>query len=65
MKYVPYFIVVIVLYIIIGHFLEAKYTIPKEAIRVRVIANSNDKYDHKMLILTLVTIISQQKNIRV
>ena len=45
MKYVPYFIVVIVLYIIIGHFLEAKYTIPKEAIRVRVIANSNDKYD--------------------
>ena len=45
MKYVPYFIVVIVLYIIIGHFLSAKYTIPKEAIRVRVIANSNDKYD--------------------
>lgn len=45
MKYVPYFIVVIVLYIIIGHFVSAKYTIPKEAIRVRVIANSNDKYD--------------------
>ena len=45
MKYVPYFIVVIVLYIIIGYFVSAKYTIPKEAIRVRVIANSNDKYD--------------------
>ena len=45
MKYVPYFIVVIVLYIIIWQFVEAKYTIPKEAIRVRVIANSNDKYD--------------------
>ena len=45
MKYVPYFILVIVIYIMIGHFVSAKYIIPKEAIRVRVIANSNDDYD--------------------
>lgn len=48
MKYVPYFIVVIFIYIIIGHFVSAKYIIPKEAIRVRVIANSNDKYDQEI-----------------
>ena len=48
MKYVPYFILVIVIYMMIGHFVSAKYTIPKEAIRVRVIANSNDSYDQKI-----------------
>ena len=45
MKYVPYFILVIVIYVMIGHFVSAKYVIPKEAIRVRVIANSSDEYD--------------------
>lgn len=48
MKYVPYFIIVIVIYMMIGHFVSAKYVIPKEAIRVRVIANSNDEYDQKV-----------------
>ena len=28
MKYVPYFILVIVIYMMIGHFVSAKYTIP-------------------------------------
>ena len=57
MKYVPYFIGVIVIYMMIGHFVSAKYTIPKEAIRVRVIANSNDKYDQevKMNVKDIVT----------
>ena len=57
MKYVPYFIVVIVIYMMIGHFVSAKYTIPKEAIRVRVIANSNDEYDQevKMNVKDIVT----------
>lgn len=57
MKYVPYFIVVIVIYMMIGHFVSAKYTIPKEAIRVRVIAGSNDKYDQevKMNVKDIVT----------
>ena len=57
MKYVPYFIGVIVIYMMIGHFVSAKYTIPKEAIRVRVIANSNDKYDQevKMSVKDIVT----------
>ena len=57
MKYVPYFIVVIAIYMMIGHFVSAKYTIPKEAIRVRVIAGSNDKYDQevKMNVKNIVT----------
>lgn len=57
MKYVPYFIGVIVIYMMIGHFVSAKYTIPKEAIRVRVIANSNDEYDQevKMNVKDIVT----------
>lgn len=57
MKYVPYFIVVIAIYMMIGHFVSAKYTIPKEAIRVRVIAGSNDKYDQevKMNVKDIVT----------
>ena len=57
MKYVPYFIGVIVIYMMIGHFVSAKYTIPKEAIRVRVIAGSNDKYDQevKMNVKDIVT----------
>lgn len=45
MKYVPYFILIIFLYVVIGHFVSTKYVIPKDAIRVRVIANSNDDYD--------------------
>lgn len=57
MKYVPYFIGVIVIYMMIGHFVSAKYTIPKEAIRVRVIASSNDEYDQevKMNVKDIVT----------
>lgn len=57
MKYVPYFIGVIVIYMMIGHIVSAKYTIPKEAIRVRVIASSNDEYDQevKMNVKDIVT----------
>ena len=47
MKYIPFFIIVIVLYIVIGNLVNA-YKIPDEAIRIRVIANSNSDYDQKM-----------------
>ena len=47
MKYIPFFILVIVLYIVIGNMVNA-YKIPDEAIRIRVIANSNSDYDQKM-----------------
>ena len=50
MKYVSYFILVMLLYIVIGNLVSTKYTIPKEAIRVRVIANSNNYYDTKVKI---------------
>ena len=70
MKYVPYFILVIIMYMIVGHFVSAKYIIPKEAIRVRVIANSNDNYDQevKMNVKNIVesdmySIISNASNI--
>lgn len=48
MKYVPYFIIVIVIYVTISNFISKKYVIPKEAIRVRVIANSNNQYDQEI-----------------
>ena len=48
MKYVPYFILILLIYNVISHFTINEYIIPNEAIRVRVIANSNDKYDTKV-----------------
>lgn len=48
MKYVPYFIVIIIIYLLIGNFFSKSYQIPKEAIRVRIIANSNEIEDQKV-----------------
>lgn len=48
MKYIPYFIIVIVVYVVIGQMTAKNYVIPQEAIRVRVIANSNDEYDQSV-----------------
>lgn len=48
MKYIPYFILIIVIYVIIGQTFSKNYVIPNEAIRVRVIANSNDEYDQSV-----------------
>lgn len=48
MKYIPYFIIVIVLYVVIGQTFSKNYVIPNEAIRVRIIANSNDEYDQSV-----------------
>lgn len=48
MKYIPYFILIIVIYVIIGQTFSKNYVIPNEAIRVRVIANSNEEYDQRV-----------------
>lgn len=48
MKYIPYFILIIVIYVIIGQTFSKNYVIPNEAIRVRVIANSNEEYDQSV-----------------
>ena len=48
MKYVPYFIIIIVIYIIIGQFFSNNYKIPESSIRVRVIANSDEKNDQQV-----------------
>ena len=48
MKYIPYFILIIVIYVIIGQAFSKNYVIPNEAIRVRVIANSNEEYDQRV-----------------
>ena len=45
MKYASYFIIIIVIYILIGQLFSSNYKIPDDAIRVRVIANSDDDYD--------------------
>ena len=48
MKYVSYFILIFIFYFIISNYISANYVIPNEAIRVRVIANSNDQYDQEV-----------------
>lgn len=48
MKYIPYFILIIVIYVIIGQTFSKNYVIPNEAIRVRVIANSNEEDDQRV-----------------
>lgn len=48
MKYIPYFILIIVIYMIVGQIFSKNYVIPNEAIRVRVIANSNEEYDQSV-----------------
>ncbi len=48
MKYVPYFIIIIVIYIVIGQLFSSNYKIPDSAIRVRVIANSNEYNDQQV-----------------
>lgn len=48
MKYIPYFILIIIIYVIIGQAFSKNYVIPNEAIRVRVIANSNEEYDQRV-----------------
>ena len=45
MKYIPYFLIVLVLYTLISSMLKNKNIISEEAIRIRVIANSNSSYD--------------------
>lgn len=48
MKYILSIIVVIITYIIISNVVVANNLIPDDAIRVRVIANSNSDYDQKI-----------------
>ena len=48
MKYILSFIVVIIIYVIISNVVVANNMIPDDAIRVRVIANSNSDYDQKI-----------------
>ena len=45
MKYIWYFIFVLLIYISLSTVMKAKDIIPKEAIRIRVIANSNNEED--------------------
>ena len=47
MKYILFFIIIIIIYTVIGGFLN-NYKIPDDAIRIRVIANSNSNYDQEM-----------------
>lgn len=47
MKYIPLFIVIILVYMVIATTFKT-YKIPDEAIRIRVIANSNSDYDQEM-----------------
>ena len=48
MKYISYFILIFVIYFIISNYISSNYVIPKEAIRVRIIANSNNTYDQEV-----------------
>ena len=47
MKYIPIFMIIIVIYMVVGGVFK-NYKIPDEAIRIRVIANSNSDYDQQM-----------------
>ena len=46
MKYFLSIIMVVIIYVVIANVVEANNLIPDDAIRVRVIANSNSDYDH-------------------
>lgn len=48
MKYLFSFLLVIITYVIISNVVVANNLIPDDAIRIRVIANSNDDYDQKI-----------------
>ena len=48
MKYIISIIIVIVTYVVISNVVVANNLIPDDAIRVRVIANSNSDYDQKI-----------------
>ena len=48
MKYIPLFIIIIVAYVAISNIVVANNLIPDDAIRVRVIANSNSDYDQQI-----------------
>ena len=47
-KSIIIFILIILIYILIGNVIAEKDMIPDEAIRIRVIANSNSEYDQKI-----------------
>lgn len=70
MKYIPYFIIVLIVYCLISSSLSKNYIIPQDAIRVRVIANSNTDYDQnvKMNVKDIVTndmykLLKNEKNV--
>ena len=48
MKYILSFIFIIIIYVFISNVVVANNLIPDDAIRVRVIANSNSDYDQKI-----------------
>ena len=48
MKYILSIIIVIIVYVVISNLVVANNLIPDYAIRVRVIANSNDDYDQQI-----------------
>ena len=48
MKYILSFLIVIIIYVIVSNIVVANNLIPDDAIRVRVIANSNDDYDQQI-----------------
>lgn len=48
MKYIPVFIIIIISYFLISNVIVANDVIPEEALRIRIIANSNDEYDQKI-----------------
>ena len=48
MKYILSIIIVIIFYVVISNVVVANNLIPDDAIRVRVIANSNSDYDQKI-----------------
>lgn len=48
MKYIPLFILVFICYFLLSNVVAKNTIIPDDAIRVRVIANSNSDYDQEM-----------------
>ena len=48
MKYIGTLVMIIVVYFIIGNVVATNNLIPKDSIRIRVIANSDSEYDQKI-----------------
>ena len=48
MKYIGTLVMVIVVYFIIGNVVATNNLIPEDAIRIRVIANSDSEYDQQI-----------------